>query len=151
MAFLVRFINHFCMILNNFSTFCFILNIFQASQASLLVVKSHSKTRKQRIEWLKDWRNERVFLILDESWGSISFQSRNIEKVLGIEFKWVRPNKFKSRKFNSWFLTTSHVVIVVLRIAQLLLLFFSLFSFLCIFLINDAIPLFSIDMPCSRN
>ena len=42
------------------------------------------------------------------------------------------------------FLTTSHVVIVVLRIIQL----FLLFSF-SIFLISDAIPLFSIDLSCS--
>ena len=46
------------------------------------------------------------------------------------------------------FLTTSHVVIGVLRFAQLLLLMF----FFSIFLINHVISLFSIDMPsnCKR-
>ena len=49
------------------------------------------------------------------------------------------------------FLTTSHVVIVVLRISQLLLfLFLVLFRF-SIFWINDAISVLSINMPYSRN
>ena len=46
-------------------------------------------------------------------------------------------------------LTTSHVVIMVLRIAQLLLLL--LFLFFSIFLINDIISLFSIDMSYSHH
>ena len=51
------------------------------------------------------------------------------------------------------FLTTSHVVIVVLRIAKLLLLFLLfLFRFrFSIFLNSDGISLYSIDMPCSCN
>ena len=63
---------------------------------------------------------------------------------------WLPPlyilGKYEITSNPNFFFTTSHVVIVVLRIAQLMLLLLFLFSFSVFFLINDAIPIFSIDM-----